>query len=312
MSHVTLKHFPRLLVIFISMKSKVWYLVFIVFMLTSCEKTVDFDLDEVTPKLVVEGTIENGQPPLVYLSKSVGYFSTIDPAILTNLFVHGAEVFVSNGQLRHKLKEYSVQTTGGLMLYYYSIDSADLSTAFVGELNRSYSLEINVDGEQYQAVTRIPFITKRIDSVYWKQAPANNPPEKVVLMLKATDPPGFGDYIRYFTKRNSEAFLPGLNSVFDDQVIDNSTYEVQVERGVDRNVDLPEGYSFFEKGDTVTFKLSNIDKATYDFWRTMEFTYLSVGNPFSSPTRVLSNISNGALGYFGGYASQYRTIVIPL
>jgi hypothetical protein len=44
----------------------------------------------------------------------------------------------------------------------------------------------------------------------------------------------------------------------------------------------------------------------------MEFTYLSVGNPFSSPTRVLSNISNGALGYFGGYASQYKTIVIPL
>ena len=130
-------------------------------------------------------------------------------------------------------------------------------------------------------------------------------------MVKATDPPGLGDYVRYFTKQNSDPFFPGLNSVFDDQVIDNSTYDIQVERGVDRNHSQPEGYAFFDKGDTVTLKLSNIDKATYDFWRTMEFTYISVGNPFSSPTRVLSNISNGGLGYFGGYASQYRTIIIP-
>jgi hypothetical protein len=43
----------------------------------------------------------------------------------------------------------------------------------------------------------------------------------------------------------------------------------------------------------------------------MEFAYQSVGNPFSSPTKVLSNIKGNALGYFAGYASQYRTIIIP-
>ncbi len=66
--------------------------------------------------------------------------------------------------------------------------------------------------------------------------------------------------------------------------------KLQVERGVDRNEDLPEDYSFFDKGDTVTLKLCNIDKATFDFWRTMEFSYSSIGNPFSSPTKVMSNI----------------------
>ena len=117
-------------------------------------------------------------------------------------------------------------------------------------------------------------------------------------MVKATDPPGFGDYIRYFTKRNSEPFYPGLTSVFDDQVIDGTSYEVQVDRGVDRNEDLSEDYNFFDKGDTVTLKLCNIDKATYDFWRTMEYTYASVGNPFSSPTKVISNISGGGAWLF--------------
>jgi hypothetical protein len=130
-------------------------------------------------------------------------------------------------------------------------------------------------------------------------------------MVKAFDQPGFGDYVRYFTRRNSEIFYPGLNSVYDDQVIDGTSYTVQVERGVNRNETREEGYSFFDKGDTMTLKICNIDKATYDFWRTMEYTYQSVGNPFSSPTKVLSNIHGGGLGYFGGYAAQYRTIIIP-
>jgi hypothetical protein len=43
----------------------------------------------------------------------------------------------------------------------------------------------------------------------------------------------------------------------------------------------------------------------------MEFNYGSTGNPFASPNKVLGNISNGALGYFGGYANQFKTIIIP-
>lgn len=280
-------------------------------LLISCERKVDFKLDDVAPKLVVEATIENGQPPVVYLTKSQAYFSQIDLSTLANSFVRNAEVYVSNGTLTHKLKEYVIPAGGGLNFYYYSIDSANLATAFTGELNKQYSLRIITEGKEYTAITTIPAITKRIDSLYWKQAPGSNPPEKVAVMIKATDPPGLGDYARYFTKRNQEIFYPGLNSVFDDQIIDGSTYDIQVERGVERNGDIPEGYSFFDKGDTVTLKLCNIDKATYDFWRTMEFTYASVGNPFASPTKVSSNISNGGLGYFGGYAAQYRTIIIP-
>jgi hypothetical protein len=71
-----------------------------------------------------------------------------------------------------------------------------------------------------------------------------------------------------------------------------------------------EDYSFFRLGDTVTVKFTNIDKTTYDFWRTMEYSYSSIGNPFSSPTKVLGNIHGGALGYFGGYAVQYKSLVI--
>jgi hypothetical protein len=299
-------------VILQEMKNKFFpFILSVGIILPGCEKAVNFNLEQLAPKIVVEATIENGQAPVVYLSRSLNYFSSIDLQMLANSFVRNAEVYVSNGTLTHKLKEYSIPVGGGYSFYFYSNDPASPGTVFTGELNKRYSLRIVSEGKEYTATTFIPNITRRIDSFFWKPAPANNPPEKVSVMIKAYDRPGFGDYVRYFTKRNSEPFYPGINSVYDDQIIDGSSYEVQVERGVDRNNGTPEGYSYFDKGDTVTLKLANIDKATYDFWRTMEFTYATVGNPFSSPTKVIGNISNGGLGYFGGYASQYRTIIIP-
>ena len=286
-------------------------LVLISIIITGCEKTIDFNLENSEPRLVVEGTIENGQPPVVILSQSLGYFSTINPQILASSFVHNADVYVSNGILTHKLKEYAYTVTRDYKLYYYTIDSSNLGSAFVGEIKKQYSLRIVSQSKEYTAITTIPGITKRVDSLWWKQAPANNDTSKVVAVVRVTDPRGFGDYVRYFTKRNKEPFYPPITSAFDDLVIDGTTYELQVDPGINRNIERKEEEHFFNKGDTVTFKLCNIDKTTFDFWRTMEYSYASIGNPFATPVKVLGNISNGALGYFGGYASQYHTLVIP-
>lgn len=279
--------------------------------ISGCEKNVSFKLEETKPKLVVEATIENGQPPIVFLSNSLSFYSKVDPAIIADNFVRNAIVTISNGTLTHQLKEYAQPVGGGYYFYYYSVDPSSPSTLFYGELKKNYSLRIQTGSDVYTATTTIPDTTKRIDSVFWKPAPPGNPDNKVSLMVRATDRSGFGDYIRYFTKRNNETFYPGINSVYDDQVIDGSSYEVMVERGLDRNADNPPGSVYFDKGDTITFKLCSIDKATFDFWRTMEFNFASIGNPFSTPTKVISNISGEALGYFGGYGAQVRTIVVP-
>jgi hypothetical protein len=155
-------------------------------------------------------------------------------------------------------------------------------------------------------------LTKTIDSLWWIDAPDNPNPRKVILMGRFVDPPGRGNYTRYYTQINGLPFYPGLNSVFDDQLTDGVTYDMQIEKGLDRNNSFNlETYAFFDRGDSVVIKYCNIDKATYDFWRTMEYSYTNIGNPFASLNKVLSNIQGGGLGYFGGYAAQYKTIVIP-
>lgn len=276
-----------------------------------CEKNINFDLKEAPVTLVVDANIENGQVPVVVLTKSLDYFSSINSSIVQNLFVHGAEVSISNGIKTHRLKEYTFPVIGGYNFYSYSIDSADLATAFAGEFNTTYTLKIISDGQEYNASTTIPILAKKPDSLWWKQAPFQDDTTKVIMMVKATDPPGLGNYVRYFTKKNSENFLPGSNSVFDDQVIDGSTYELQVDPGIDRNNAPSLDSNFFHRGDTVTMKLCNIDKATYAFWNTWEFAYQSIGNPFAQPNKVIGNISNGALGAFYGYAAFYKTLIIP-
>lgn len=286
-------------------------LLILVVVFASCEKAISFDLNETPPKLVVEATIENGGAPLVVLTNSLDYFSTINPQLLAASFVHDADVTISNGFQTMKLKEYQVPVGLDYNLYYYTTDSTELATAFKGGLNSAYTLQITKEGKTYTAQTTIPDTTKAVDSIWWKPTPQSDDSTRVIVMLKATDPEGYGDYIRYYTKKNDEPFFPGLNSVFDDLFVDGTSYELAVEPGFDRNLDRDEEDLFFYRGDSVTLKLSNIDRATYDFWRTMEYSYASIGNPFATPTKVLGNISNGALGYFGGYASQTRTLVIP-
>ncbi len=283
------------------------------FFFSSCEKAIHINLKQASPQLVVEATIENDKNPVVVLSSSLDYFSEISPDILSQSFVHNAKVTISKGTVSQQLKEYSVPAgTSGYLLYYYSVDSSAGGDSFVGEFNTKYNLSIEANNQSYTAETTIPPLAKKIDSIWWKQAPNNPDTNKTIVVARVKDPPGYGNYIRYFTSINGGAFLPGLNSVFDDQIIDGTTYDVDVDKGVNRNqtIDLNE-YAFFQRGDTVVVKFCNIDKATYDFWRTMEYNYQSIGNPFSSPTKVIGNISNNALGYFGGYAAQYVPIIIP-
>ena len=289
------------------MKYTLFLLAIVLF--SSCEKNIDIELKNADPLLVVDAQIENGRTPTVVLTKSLNYFSEITPAILVASFVHDADIYISNGTLTHKLREYTLPLGGGYTAYYYGVDSSNLTTSFNGEFNKQYTMRINSNGKNYEAKTTIPLLAKYPDSIWFRQAPMNPDSNKRVLMVRASDPPGLGNYIRYFTKRNHESYLPGQNSVFDDSIIDGTTYEVQVDPGVDNNSPVGLSDNFFEKGDTVTLKLCNIDKATYTFWSTWEFAKQSVGNPFSQPGKVVGNISNGALGVFCGYAAWYGTVI---
>ena len=294
--------------------TRVCFILFTCCCFFSCEKELNIKPKDAGEVLAVDGSIENDQAPRIILTKSFKYFNTLSIADLANAFVSGAKVSLSDGSITQQLKEYNVPLAAG-NLVFYSTDTALGGAQLFGKLNTAYTLTIENEGKTYIANTTIPNTARNLDSVWWKPAPENpdkKDSNKVVLFIKVTDPKGLGNYVRYYTSRNDSAFLPGLTSVFDDAIIDGTTYEIQADAGVDRNKKLDlEEYGFFARGDTIAIKLSNIDKTTFDFWRTWEQNQSNLGNPFGVPVKVLGNISNGALGYFGGYASQIKTIIVP-
>ena len=279
-------------------------------LLLSCEKNISFDLKESANLLVVDAEIENDKVPTVVLTKSFSYFGQIDPQLLSQSFVHNADVYISNGMLTHKLKEYSYPLVANYVAYVYSLDSSSLSTAFLGAFNTSYTLKIISEGQEYNSSVKIPPLATFPDSVYFKQAPFIPDTNKRNMYVKAHDPVGLGNYVRYFTKNGSKPFFPGQASVFSDEVIDGTTYDVAFPQGIDRNDPPKADSNFYKRGDTVTLKFCNIDKSVYTFWSTWEFAYQSIGNPFAQPNKVLGNISNGALGVFCGYAAWYKQQIV--
>jgi hypothetical protein len=109
-------------------------------MMAGCEKDIDIQLDPSLTRLVVDATIENGRPPMVFLSKSLDYFSKIDPSVLSSSFVHNARIRISDGTTEVMLKEDSIKNSTGTKIYFYT--TSGLSLTFIGKLKSSYNLVI--------------------------------------------------------------------------------------------------------------------------------------------------------------------------
>ena len=85
--------------------------------LASCEKTVNIKLQPSEPTIVVQGAIENGQPPYVILTTTIGTFSKIDLSSIEKFFIPDAIIKVSDGVKTIQLKEYAIDTSGNARFY---------------------------------------------------------------------------------------------------------------------------------------------------------------------------------------------------
>jgi len=85
-----------------------WLLLLLAF--TSCEKDIDFDLLEAEPLPVIDGRIEQGEYPVVVLTKSLNYFNVLDLSLLAGSFIRNAEVSIMTDSIEVRLNlqaEYS-------------------------------------------------------------------------------------------------------------------------------------------------------------------------------------------------------------
>ena len=290
-------------------KISLYALIILVFL--GCEKEITVDLPHHDPIPVIEGGIEQGGYPWVYISRTAGYFDKFDSLVFINMIDTSATVIVSNGIIADTL----IMSLDFFQFPFFKY----VGTKFTGVVGGNYNLTVITGGKTYTATTTIPQPVS-LDSLSFK--PEIGIDTLGFVWMYLVDPPGC-NYYRIFTKviGKDSVWLHPFPSTTDDKYFNNQKAEYSLYRGrnplednlYDDNDLSADGVPrwYFRSSETVAVKFCSLDKEHYDFWYSVEQQYMTDGNPFASPVSVTTNIQGGAVGVWGGYGVFIDTINIP-
>lgn len=247
--------------------------------MVSCEKVIDLDLNKADAKLVIEANITNStEVQFVKISRSVPFDQSNKFPPVSGAVVHFAD---ERGRVFH-LEEKEP----GLYV----------ANRFTGRPGITYYLRVLVDDKEYTASSKMPDQVY-IDSLGITMNTLFDEEQKIVQAIYS-DPPEVKNYYRFLLKING--FPTKSYFVFDDNFTDG--------RSVVRDLfdfDLEP-----QSGDEATIEMQCIDPVIFRYWLGLSQNE-SRGGASTIPANPVSNISNGALGYFSAHTSQLETLDIP-
>ena len=248
---------------------------------SACKKVIDVDLKSVSPQIVIEGNITDaGGPYEVKISKTVDFSAN-------NVYppVTDATVFITDST--NGITEKLIQADSGVYL----------TTDFNGISGHTYGMLVNVDGQQYTARSTMP---KRVplDSITFAENVNFNNQMEINAVVNFQDPVGLGNYYMFTEYVNSRQ-IPDI-FVFEDRLSDGRYIEDP----------LFNDSSYLQKNDTLVLTMACIDQNTYNYFYTL--MNVTGNNSFQdvTPANPVSNISNGALGYFSAHTTQRAAITV--
>ncbi len=258
----------------------------------SCEKVVSVDLNNASPHLVIEGVVSNQQGPYsVALSESGDYFQ---PSLYFAPVMGATVTIADNAGDLDTLRE----STGGTYV----------SSRLQGVPGRTYSLTVDAGGNFYNATSSMPEEVK-IDSVYALQFREFDGDRGYTLHVMFRDPPAPGNWYRIdlHTSTLPSDSITGQRFILSSDKLTNgneANMEIRVTRPGMRRVNTL-------IGDTLSVYLYSIDKATYDFFNTVNIVLETDRSPTSlSPANPNTDLTNGALGYFAAWSVDSSVIVL--
>ncbi len=252
-------------------------------LISGCQKVINVDLNEAAPKIVIEGLVTDRHGSyMLTISKSGSYFN--QPVLQT---VSGAlAVITDNEGFADTLKEsgpgiYYTQKLRGTPGRTYNLKVTSEDQTYEG--SSTMMSHVNIDSlKVFKSLTQsFDFGGNQNDTKYEIHCFFHDPPEKNFYRIRVFK----NDSI------NTENYR-----LYDDQYTNGEFTELRVAHAA--------------VGNTYRVELLSLDKSTYGYFRTLEDLLFT--NPFfgSTPANPNTNLSNGALGYFGAAAISSRTIVV--
>lgn len=295
-----------------------------VFLLHACTKEVKIDLPPFEQKIVVDGRIEVGMPPVIILSRSQNLYSSTSLDAIQNNFVSGAQILVSDGSITDTLEQICTNNLDPslkpLVAQFLGVSESDLdnfnycaytsfNAAIFGVVGKTYSLTINVEGKTYTSKTTI-MPPPTIDSTYFKYNGTYT--DRGYAWIVIDDNPNV--YNTYFAQVKSlvtdTRFFTPYGPAFDDEYFNGLKFKFGIPNaGSYQNDSISKDMQgYFKVGDTAVVSLSSMDLDVYNFMLQKYAQVDNGGNPFASPANIPTNIVGGALGVWAGFAATYDTI----
>jgi hypothetical protein len=235
----------------------------------SCKKIIDVNLNDAAPQLVVEGNIYSTPGPYyIQISKTVNYSSN-------NQFppVSGARVVIRD-------------VTANLSDTLIEIQQGRYATRLLsGVAGRTYQLQIVAEGKNYTASSTIPSPVL-LDSVSFEKISRPGGKTDWFAVINYQDPAGISNYYLFTLLVNGRRI--NNTFVYDDRFSDG--------RYVSRT--LRTDSTYINPGDSVTVTMQHMGKEGFDYYSTFAQVTGNGALQTISPANPISNISNGALGYF--------------
>jgi len=249
-------------------------------LLNGCEDVITLELDNAEPQTVIEGKITDEPGPYtVEISKSTDFFQ---PGVYEK--VSNAVVKISDnlGNVDHLIE----QEPG---VYY--------TTNFQTIYDNEYYLEVINENNQYDATT-ILVTPLSIDSLSYAITK-----DAIEISIHFQDYPDKRDFAIINFKINDGDFQ-NYFILYNDRLSNGNYIKYPIYSSKDS----------LKYGDTFKVIMRTIDVEAYNYYNALNEVLATTGtftglSP-TAPENPKSNLSNGALGYFGAYSISRKSVVI--
>lgn len=273
---------------------KLLYLALSFLLLVACTKEIDFDYNDVSPVVMIEGNVSNeGCEVLITKTRHMAD-STKSPCLT------GASVVITSEGVSQTLP--------------FDAHTRSYRSPFKGTPRQTYQLSIDFEGQHYEATSTMPAPAPIKSATFLWQTIMKE--RLLAYEVWAIDPyPDERNYYWYRmdrishhphfdTKKLTEAYRW---NVFDDRGFPPGLIYRDVicmsERAAEE--DKEENWkSILYEGDTITFQLMTIDRPTYDFFRSLRSGQSGGANPSTNITGA------PCLGYFTATSITHADTVV--
>lgn len=262
------------------LKSSLFLLIFTVI---SCEKEIELNVPQATPKLVIEAIVTDSDDSYVRITKSKSIYENEETGFEA---INDASVTISdddgNTYIFNNVNSYG----------YYMLEG------FIGISGRTYSLDIDADGEHITATDKM-LSHVDIEAISFKDIPISDEGEKQVICHFQDDIETEDYYFFRVIETPSPNPFGNYKTVRGDLLFNGLLAEVAMK------------HFFSTPGTLIDVQLYHINKENYKYFYTLGS--IEGGGPFGggTPGNPINTVEGDAIGFFGAWAKSSIEIEVP-